>query len=168
MPLYTGDYLRDTLHLSCSEHGIYLKLLMHCWDQKGPAPLDEHKLMGIVNARSGDEIEAMRRVLGEFFVCMDDGYYNQRMQREIERRGNISGNPSAAGKKSYAHAKTWDELAEAAIASAKALGDHLAQLPDEIDAATHAYQGMVCQIKARRPVVQDWLDRQRLEKLGGA
>ena len=43
LPLFTGDYLRDTQHLSCSEHGIFLKLLMHCWDQKGPAPLLEEE-----------------------------------------------------------------------------------------------------------------------------
>jgi len=101
LPLYTGDYLRDTQHLSCSEHGIYLKLLMHCWDQKGPAPLDERKLCGIVNARSSDEIEALRRVLGEFFVRMEDGHYNHRMQREVERCEVISGVRSEAGKKGY-------------------------------------------------------------------
>lgn len=101
MPLYTGDYTRDTQHLSCSEHGIYVKLLMHCWDQKGPAPLDERKLCGIVNARSSDEIEALRRVLNEFFVAMVDGHYNHRIQREIERAGVISGARSAAGKRGY-------------------------------------------------------------------
>lgn len=101
LPLFTGDYLRDTQHLSCSEHGIFLKLLMHCWDQKGPAPLDERKLCGIVNARSSDEIEALRRVLGEFFTRMDDGHYNHRMQREIERSEAISGARSEAGRKGY-------------------------------------------------------------------
>ena len=101
LPLYTGDYIRDTQHLSCSEHGIYLKMLIHCWDQKGPCPIDERRLMGIVNARSTDEIEAMRRVLLEFFVRMDDGWYNHRMQREIERCENISSSRSDAGKKGY-------------------------------------------------------------------
>lgn len=101
LPLYTGDYLRDTQHLSCSEHGIYLKFLMHCWDQKGPIPLDERKQQGICNARSGDEIEAMRRVMGEFFIQMDDGWYNQRMQNEIERAENVSSSRSIAGKLGY-------------------------------------------------------------------
>lgn len=101
MPVYTGDYLRDTQHLSMSEHGCYLKLLMHCWDQKGPAPLDERKLCGIVNARSSDEILALRRVLEEFFTKMDDGWYNHRMQREIERSENISKARSTAGKAGY-------------------------------------------------------------------
>lgn len=101
MPVYTGDYLRDTQHLSCSEHGIYFKLLMHCWDQRGPAPLDERKLQGIVNARSADEIEALRRVLREFFTAMEDGWYNRRMQLEVERAGTISAQRSEAGRKGY-------------------------------------------------------------------
>lgn len=84
MPLYTGDYLRDTQHLSMSEHGAYFRLLMFCWDQRGPAPLDERRLCGICNARSGDEIEAMRRVLAEFFVRMEDGYYNKRIEEELD------------------------------------------------------------------------------------
>lgn len=98
MPVYTGDYLRDTQHLSCSEHGIYFKLLMHCWDQRGPAPWDERKLAGIVNARSADEVEALRRVLTEFFVRMDDGWYNRRMMREVERAAALSEKKSTAGK----------------------------------------------------------------------
>lgn len=98
MPVYTGDYLRDTQHLSCSEHGIYFKLLMHCWDQRGPAPWDERKLAGIVNARSTDEVEALRRVLAEFFVRMDDGWYNRRMMREVEKAAALSDKKSTAGK----------------------------------------------------------------------
>ena len=101
LPLYTGDYLRDTQHLSCSEHGVFLKLLIHCWDQRGPVPLDERKQTGITNARSGDEIEALRRVLGEFFVRMEDGWYNHRMQMEVERANAISAGRSAAGKLGY-------------------------------------------------------------------
>lgn len=101
MPLYTGDYRRDTAHLDCAEHGIYLLLLMHCWDQKGPLPLDERKLAGICGARSGSEIEAMRRILREFFVAMDDGWYNQRMQREVGRAEALSGKRKAAGIKGF-------------------------------------------------------------------
>jgi uncharacterized protein YdaU (DUF1376 family) len=71
---------------------------MHCWDQRGPVPLDERKQLGIVNARSTDEIEAMRRVLAEFFVCMDDGHYNKRLCREIERCEAISSKRTDAGR----------------------------------------------------------------------
>ena len=63
--------------------------------------MDERKQVGICNARSGDEIEAMRRVLQEFFIAMDDGLYNKRMQHEIERAEVISNQRSSAGKRGY-------------------------------------------------------------------
>jgi len=108
MPLYTGDYLRDTQHLSCSEHGIYFKLLMYCWDQRGPAPVDERKLCGIVNARSSDEIEALRRVLTDFFTRMEDGWYNHRMDREVQRAAALSERLSTAGAKGGRKRKSLD------------------------------------------------------------
>jgi uncharacterized protein YdaU (DUF1376 family) len=98
LPLYTGDYLRDTRHLTTEEHGAYVLMLMHCWDQKGPVPLDERKQSGICNARSGGEIESMRRVLSEFFVKMDDGWYNHRMQEEVVKSEMVSKNRSKAGQ----------------------------------------------------------------------
>ena len=101
LALYTGDYLRDTRHLSCCEHGVYLLMLMHCWDSRGPLPLDDKKIMGICAARSKDEVEAMRRVRDGFFTRMDDGYYNRRIQREIERSNAISIKRKFAGIKGF-------------------------------------------------------------------
>jgi uncharacterized protein YdaU (DUF1376 family) len=98
LPFYTGDYLRDTRHLSTSKHGIYLLLLMHCWDQKGPIPLDEQEAAGIANCRSTDEIEALRYILGKYFVRCEDGWYNDRMQREVDRADAISGARQSAGR----------------------------------------------------------------------
>ena len=101
LPLYTGDYLRDTRHLSPLRHGVYLLLLMHCWDQKGPLPLDEQEIAGIANCRSADEIDALRYVVSRFFVQMEDGWYNKRIQTEIERAEVISRERSVAGRKGY-------------------------------------------------------------------
>lgn len=98
MRLYTGDYLRDTRHLTPSKHGVYLLLLMHCWDQKGRVPLDEQEAAGIANCRSADEIESLRYVLNRYFVQMDDGWYNKRMAEEVEAAEHYSDNRSRAGK----------------------------------------------------------------------
>jgi uncharacterized protein YdaU (DUF1376 family) len=43
MRFFTGDYYRDTRHLSMLQHGAYRQLIDHCWDQKGPLPLDPEK-----------------------------------------------------------------------------------------------------------------------------
>src|SRR3974390_1559534 len=74
LPMYTGDYLRDTRHLTPMRHGVYLLLLFHCWDQRGPLPHDEQECAGIANCRSADEIDALRYVLSRFFVKLDDGW----------------------------------------------------------------------------------------------
>lgn len=100
MRLYTGDWVRDTLHLSCAENGIYHRLVMHCWDQQGPAPLDERRLCGIVNARSGDEVEALRRVLAEFFVGNEFGYFHNRVEKELAEARDYSAKQSRSGKAS--------------------------------------------------------------------
>jgi len=100
-PLYTGDYLRDTRALSPQRHGIYLLLLMHSWDTKGPLPLDEQEIAGIANCRSGDEIESLRAVLARYWIRAEDGWYNERCQLEIERSEALSRKLSEAGRKGY-------------------------------------------------------------------
>lgn len=102
LPLFTGDYLRDTRHLSPLRHGVYLLALMHCWDSKGPMPLDEQECAGICNCRSVEEIDALRYVLGRFFVRMDDGHYNKRIAEEVAKSEHLSKQLSKAGKASAA------------------------------------------------------------------
>jgi uncharacterized protein YdaU (DUF1376 family) len=43
MPLYIGDFTADTMHLNATETGIYIRLIMHCW-QHGSIPYDERQL----------------------------------------------------------------------------------------------------------------------------
>lgn len=101
MPFYTGDYLRDTRHLGPLRHGVYMLLLIHCWDCKGPLPLDRDELAAIANCRSSEEMQALDYVLKRYFVSMDDGYYNERMQREVERSEAIAKRRSLAGRKGF-------------------------------------------------------------------
>jgi uncharacterized protein YdaU (DUF1376 family) len=99
LPFYTGDYFRDTRGLSMAGHGCYFLFLTYCWDSKGPLPLDEEAIAGICNARSHEERLTMQRVVSTYFVRMADGWYNSRMQREIERCNAISNTRSEAGRR---------------------------------------------------------------------
>jgi uncharacterized protein YdaU (DUF1376 family) len=120
-PFYTGDYYRDTRHLSMLQHGAYRQLLDHCWDQKGPIPLDAEKCYRICGAVSKEEQEAVRGVISEFFVRMEDGHYNKRVQQEIERAAALSGKRSGAAHERW---KARDSLRDIASHNANAMQVH--------------------------------------------
>lgn len=126
-PIYTGDYLRDTRHLTPTKHGIYLLLLFYAWDQKGPLPLDEQECAGIANCRSADEIDSLRYILAKYFVRMDDGYYNKRMQIEVERSEALSQARSEAGRKGYV-SKSRQDLREGQASVKQVLSNCLASV----------------------------------------
>jgi hypothetical protein len=38
MPLYVGEYIANTMHLSITEHGAFFRLLLHQWQHHGELP----------------------------------------------------------------------------------------------------------------------------------
>ncbi|MGH8034782.1 MAG: conserved phage C-terminal domain-containing protein, partial [Lysobacterales bacterium] len=54
---------------------------------------------GIANCRSANEIDALRKILNKYFIRCEDGWYNKRMQQEIEKVERLSKTWSEAGKK---------------------------------------------------------------------
>jgi uncharacterized protein YdaU (DUF1376 family) len=65
MPLYIGDYRAETAHLSAAQHGAYLLLIMHYW-QQGTLPDDDEQLARIV-CMSIVEWRKNRAVIRAFF-----------------------------------------------------------------------------------------------------
>jgi uncharacterized protein YdaU (DUF1376 family) len=96
MPLYVGDYLADTMHLSAEEHGAYLLLLMHSW-RTGALPDDDKTLAAIARV----SLKVWRAGLGgtirAFFSPSERGLVQLRLERERERAGANTQKRRAAG-----------------------------------------------------------------------
>ncbi len=101
MPLYVADYLADTRHLSTTEHGAYLLLIMHAWTNNGQLPLDEARLARIAGLNSR-EWTASRAVILDFFARYEDGYRNKRVDAELSRTDALIEKRRRAGKASAA------------------------------------------------------------------
>jgi uncharacterized protein YdaU (DUF1376 family) len=99
MPLYVGDYLRDTGGLTAGEHGAYLLLIMQAWTRNGELPADDERLrrMAHMDARewkhSGPTIMA-------FFTRHGDSYRHKRIDHELAKTDALVAQRSAAGKAS--------------------------------------------------------------------
>ena len=65
MPLHVAEYVADTTHLSTAEHGAYLLLIMHYWQNRG-LPADDAKLARICRM-SRDEFADSRETLMALF-----------------------------------------------------------------------------------------------------
>lgn len=100
MPLWIGDYKKDTGRLTRDLHGGYLLLIMEYWNT-GPLPDDDDELASIVLA-DAREWKKLRPKLERFFQVAD-GYWNhKRIDREL---------------------LVWGERKEKAAARAKAAAD---------------------------------------------
>jgi len=85
MPLYVGDYLSATGHLSTAEHGAYLILLMTAWQKGGALPNDSERLRRITRM-DREEWQSSEPVLREFFYTAEDGLLrNTRIDMELGR-----------------------------------------------------------------------------------
>jgi uncharacterized protein YdaU (DUF1376 family) len=83
MPLYIGDYLSDTMHLSRDEHGAYMLLLMAYWRNGGPLADDDSRLRHVCKA-STKEWAKLRPVLAPFFTIADGLWTQKRAQEELD------------------------------------------------------------------------------------
>jgi uncharacterized protein YdaU (DUF1376 family) len=95
MPIYIGDYLRDTEELSDKEHGAYLLLLMHYWLKGGEIGCDIDRLARVAKT---DSITA-RFVLGSYFTLTDGNYKNKRADIEMGNANNRRLAATENGKK---------------------------------------------------------------------
>jgi uncharacterized protein YdaU (DUF1376 family) len=95
---FPGDYLRDTIHLSAAEDGMYGRLLDKFYSSEKPLPIDRKILYAMVRANTKEDQRAVESVLKQFFSKCSRGYTNNRARREVERSCKISIERSKAAK----------------------------------------------------------------------
>jgi uncharacterized protein YdaU (DUF1376 family) len=80
MPLYVGDYLRDTRDLNTLQHGAYLLLIMHYW-QHDALPTDDARLAAI----AGLPVAQWRRIREPVQAKFAEGWRHKRIDAELAK-----------------------------------------------------------------------------------
>jgi uncharacterized protein YdaU (DUF1376 family) len=96
MPLYIADYLADTAHLSATESGAYLHLIMHYW-LNGSLPTEDSSLARIAKVHP-PHWQKIRISLAPFFGNPKRGglWIQKRVALEMRKSEEISNKRKAA------------------------------------------------------------------------
>lgn len=89
MKLYIGDYLGDTQHLSCLEHGAYILLIMAYWQNGGPLENDL-KLLRRLTRTTPKEFQKCSENVLKMFKSVDGKLVHKRVDLEISKRAQVS------------------------------------------------------------------------------
>jgi uncharacterized protein YdaU (DUF1376 family) len=105
MPLFWGDFLANTMHLSAQEAGAYLFLIAHAWEHEGKIPAQHVRLARIAHMRH-DRWKPVWQALEDFFEPeavgpVITGYHHKRVHCELQRLGKISSNRKAAAEQMH-------------------------------------------------------------------
>ena len=85
-PFYSGDYARDTAHLTMLEHGAYRLMLDHYYNTQAPLPLDRGKIYRVCRAVEGAEKAAIDTVLETFFQQHPEGWRSKKADLVVEQQ----------------------------------------------------------------------------------
>lgn len=99
MPLYVGDYLRDTNNLNAEEHGAYLLLIFDLWNAGGRLPADPEDLR--IRARvSRRRWPAVWYKLAPKFIASEGYIEHRRVSAELSKARTKSEVAKLAGRQS--------------------------------------------------------------------
>jgi len=113
MPLFAGDYLADTDHLSTEEHGAYLLLIMAMWRRDGWVP-DDDKDLARMTRLSPAKWRAVRKRLSPLLMFRAGEISQKRVLIELKNAQDYSKKQSANAHKRWdSHRKKNKRLANA-------------------------------------------------------
>ena len=122
MPLYIGDYLRDTLGLSRADHGSYLLLIMAYWANGGPLHDDDDYLREVARCDRQDWARC-RGLMLRFFTKGDGVWRHKRVDEELEAACSRTGKASSAATSRWQNAENNQTRSER-MAEARKKGTH--------------------------------------------
>lgn len=97
MPIYIGDYLKDTNRLSTEHHGAYLLLLFDYW-QHGHIP-DDDSILCRITRMTPDAWSNARSIIQAYFKHEGGKWIHSRVERELQKAKQKKANFSERGKK---------------------------------------------------------------------
>jgi len=98
-PLYPSDFIGATVGLSCQEVSVYSWMLT-LYYELGPFPLERVRTYRIVRCESDEQKRTVDFLLSEFFVMREDGWYQERAEKERVRQANLHQIAIERGKRS--------------------------------------------------------------------
>lgn len=97
MPLYVGDYLRDTTRLTTEQHGAYLLLIIDYWTN-GNLP-DDDQILAQITRLDAKRWRTAKPILASYFTVEGGFWSHKRIEQELEKRRAFAEKQQANGKK---------------------------------------------------------------------
>src|SRR5215471_20073606 len=99
MPMFFGDFLANTMHLSASEVGAYVLLLGHAWEHNAEVPWDRAQRIARIDNRNWKKVKEKLR---PFFEDIGAGtIHHARVARELAHAAEISSKRKAAAEQMH-------------------------------------------------------------------
>ena len=117
MPLFIGDLMGKIMHLNATETGIYLRLIIHCWEH-GSIPADDRKLALISHCSTHIWWKYKKTALAFFRPCFSDEicpdtgqkivlcHTHDRVEKERSRYAEISNKRRAAALQKHTQSQS--------------------------------------------------------------
>ena len=129
MPLHIADYLADTGHLTATEHGAYLLMIMHYW-QNGSLPANERVIARIAKL-TVEQWEDSRDILAMLF---GPGWSHKRIDAELSKADEIIGKRRSAAEARHGKGKKQTSDANAMHVQSKSSDTGVPPLTDNLSA----------------------------------
>ena len=111
-PRYTGDYSRDTAHLTMTEHGAFNLMLDHYYATEKPLPECPNQIHRITGAFTPEEQAAAQAVLKQYFKHAPGiGYRNNKADAVIAEQN--AKRIKAVAKATLAAEERWSRVKDA-------------------------------------------------------